>query len=225
MRASAVKRGVKGKTPAFKGRDETLLVGGRIRHLRRSRHLLLADLAEMAGCSESLLSRIENDRATPSLSTLHRVCRALDTNVSALLGGSPSPSCVVYEPGERRRLTADAGVEGDGSSAESLVPYTECRLLQGFVMILPPGGALCGPFRHSGEEVGYVLNGELELTVGEDIHKIGPDGSFFFRSDTTHTYRASGDSFCRVVWINTPPTFRPQSRASPCSLDGFPYCQ
>ena len=64
-----------------------------------------------------------------------------------------------------------------------------------------------GPFQHDGEEVGVILEGELELTVGESVNVLRTGDSFFFRSDVTHGYRNVGEGACRVVWINTPPTF------------------
>ncbi len=66
---------------------------------------------------------------------------------------------------------------------------------------------MCGPFEHEGEEVGYVLEGELQLVVDGMTHAIKQGGSFFFRSDLPHSYGAKGRQNCRVIWINTPPTF------------------
>src|SRR5258708_18540906 len=62
-----------------------LRVGARLRHARLLNRMRLKDVAERAKCSEGLLSQIENDRAVPSLTTLHRLCKALNLSVSALL--------------------------------------------------------------------------------------------------------------------------------------------
>ena len=53
--------------------DDLPALGRRLRYFRRIKKLTLHDLAKGAACSASLLSRIENDRATPSLTTLHRL--------------------------------------------------------------------------------------------------------------------------------------------------------
>jgi len=60
---------------------------------------------------------------------------------------------------------------------------------------------------HEGEEVGLVLSGELELTVEGKVFLVSAESSFFLQSHRPHAYRAVGDVECRVVWINTPPTF------------------
>lgn len=181
-------------------------VGPRIRYLRRTHRLRLKDLADAAGCSESLLSRIENGLVMPSLTTLHRICRAVDVSVAALLEAAAEAPCVVYGPENRPRFTL-TGVEGDGSGAESMVPFAESRRLEGLIIHLPTAGPLCGPFRHEGEEVGYVLDGELELTVQDRVYWLAAGHSFYFSSDRPHSYRAAGDQPCRVIWVNTPPTF------------------
>jgi len=187
--------------------DDLPALGRRLRYFRRVKKLTLHGLAEGAGCSASLLSRIENDRVTPSLTTLHRLCRALDISVAALLTEAEVQACVVYGPGERPSHVGSEIVEGDGSTAESLVPFANARLLEGFVISLAANRKLCGPFEHDGEEVGYVLEGELKLIVGGKPYVIPQGGSFFFRSDLPHYYGASGRRACRIIWVNTPPTF------------------
>ncbi|MFN3259673.1 MAG: cupin domain-containing protein [Pikeienuella sp.] len=187
--------------------EELRALGKRLRAFRRLKRLRLKDLAARAGCSESLLSRVENGIVMPSLTTLHRVARALEINVAALLTPPTNEPCTVYRPGARPRYVRSEGIEGDGSVADSLIPFAESRRLEGLLIRLPAGGAPCGPFEHEGEEVGYVLEGALELVVDGQSHHVEAGDSFFFCSDVPHSYRASGFDGCLVLWINTPPTF------------------
>ena len=59
-------------------------VGLKMKHTRLLKGLTLKQLAELAGCSESVLSRIENGNANPSIKMMHRVALALDLPVSGL---------------------------------------------------------------------------------------------------------------------------------------------
>lgn len=43
----------------------------RLRHARKVAGLTLKQVAVAAGCSESLISKLENDAASPSLAMLH----------------------------------------------------------------------------------------------------------------------------------------------------------
>src|SRR5262249_33590117 len=46
-------------------------IGSQLKRQRRLKGLRLKDVAERAGISQSLISKIENNKASPSLSTLH----------------------------------------------------------------------------------------------------------------------------------------------------------
>jgi len=60
---------------------------------------------------------------------------------------------------------------------------------------------------HAGEELGYVIEGELELTLDDTLYLLQPGDSFYFPSTVPHSYRNPGKLVTRVLWINTPPTF------------------
>jgi uncharacterized cupin superfamily protein len=87
------------------------------------------------------------------------------------------------------------------------VPNGKGHLLQGNIHIVAPGGGSMGPMRHEGDEVGYVLEGRLDLSIDDVLHELGPGDSFAFPSNLAHTYRNPGSEVARVIWINTPPTF------------------
>lgn len=182
-------------------------LGLRVRAHRKLQRWRLRELAHEARCSESLLSRIENGLVMPSLSTLHRIARALAVNVAILVAEPRETACTIYTGNERPRTSIGGMAEGDGSAAESLVPYADDRRLEALIVSLPVGGDFCGPFEHDGEEVGLVLEGELELVVEGVAHIVPADASFFFHSNRPHSYRNVGKTPCRVVWVNTPPTF------------------
>ncbi|MEI9916626.1 MAG: cupin domain-containing protein [Methylovirgula sp.] len=60
---------------------------------------------------------------------------------------------------------------------------------------------------HEGEEIGYVICGEIELVVGGKPYRVGAGDSFHFRSEVPHSCRNIGETEARVIFINTPPTF------------------
>lgn len=187
---------------------ESVAIGFHLRRERRLKKLLLKDVADATGLSVSLISKIETNKVSPSLSALHKVAKALGTSVSALFAIEETLSQVVCRPEERPVAGRVQSMrEWDGIEAEILVPYAAGRLLEGFVFIMQPGGHSGGLLQHEGEECGYVLSGQLELTVGGKRYVLNPGDSFFFPSSVPHAYRNPGKSIARVVWINTPPTF------------------
>lgn len=176
------------------------MLGGRIRHARRLAHLTMTQVAAKAECSESLISKIESGQATPSLAMLHRIAAALDTNIANLTEEGPVDSPVLR--GGQRAL-----VKAGGIGLEPLTLPRRGGLLQANIHIVEPGMASDGQIVHAGEEVGYVLEGTLELTLGEQSYRIGAGDSFNFPSQVPHGYRNVGKGVARILWVNTPATF------------------
>lgn len=181
-------------------------LGERLRRIRRRAGRSLKEVAGQAGCSESLLSKVETGRANPSLSMLHRIVATLDTSMANLFVDGGSNERVVYRHGERPRIHLDSG-ESAEIALERLIPDDGDHLLQANVHVIAPGAGSRGPITHEGEEFGYVLTGELELTVGGRTHVVSAGDCFVFRSEVPHAYRNAGDATARVLWVNTPVTF------------------
>ena len=90
---------------------------------------------------------------------------------------------------------------------ERLTPYAEGQVLDGNIHVVAPGATNGGEIKHVGEEVGFVLEGEFELTVGSKTYRLKAGDSFFFRSELPHSYLNTGTKTARVLWVNSPPTF------------------
>lgn len=186
--------------------DRSIRLGRHLRHWRLVKRLTLKAMARKMGCSESLLSKVENDRATPSLSTLHKMAVALDTNIGDILGSGESE--VVTRANGRNVLWVDGNSEYDEQvRVEQLVPSRKGRLLQADMYVIPPGCGSDGDMQHAGEEFGFVLEGVLHLTIENVTYLLEPGDSFVFRSEQVHKFVNNGKTATRVLWLNSPPTF------------------
>ena len=208
---SARKDAAPGRRPAATARGPVAVplvaIGPRLRHARLVKGLLIKDLAARIGVSISLISKYENDRALPPLTVLHSLVTALDTNIGALFEANWTGVDYVARAGTRPVLAAAGIGESAGVMLERLVPNGRGHLLQGNIHIVAPGGGSMGPMLHEGDEMGYVLDGELVLGIGDTTHELQAGDSFSFPSNLAHTYRNPGPRVTRVLWVNTPPTF------------------
>lgn len=184
-----------------------LNLGVRLRHARLARGARLKDVAEAAGCSESLVSKIENNKLQPSLDVLRRLCGALGLTLGELFATPSADEDVVQRNGSRVVVDLDPVRRGEGIRLERLVPYSAGHLLQGNIHVVAVGGGSEGLLTHEGEEVGYVIAGTIELQLGDKLYRIEAGDSFCYRSETPHGYRNIGDCEARVIFINTPPSF------------------
>jgi transcriptional regulator with XRE-family HTH domain len=180
-------------------------LGSRLRHERRLRKLRQRDLAARVGCSESLLSKIELNRISPSLQTLHKIAEALGTSVAALFSDTVESKVTIYRRGERPALQLGGADRLGRTVLERMTPYSEQRVLNANLHIVPPGGGSAGTIAHAGEEVGFVIVGYIELEIDSEKFLLDPGTSFFFNSALPHRYRNIGSDEARIVWINSPP--------------------
>lgn len=94
--------------------------------------------------------------------------------------------------------------QGQRVSYERLVPFGAGNLLEGNIHVVEPGGLKDDPITHQGETLGYVLEGQIELTVEETSYTLNVGDSFFFKNHLTNSYRNLGPMSARVLWVNTP---------------------
>ena len=179
----------------------------RLRLARQLRGMTLKAVAEGAGCSESLLSKIENGKASPSLPMLHRLAQALDTNIGWMFEEVDGEEGIIFRRGSRPLIALDPLRRGEGISLERVIPYSPGHVLQCNIHHIEVAGESAGPIQHAGEEVGYVLEGEIELVVDGRTYRLSTGDSFVFRSELPHHYRNAGERPASIFWVNTPPTF------------------
>jgi transcriptional regulator with XRE-family HTH domain len=182
-------------------------LGMRLKLARLAKRLRIRDVAKKVGCSTSSISKIENDKVVPSLTMLHRLVSALNLNIGALFEQTDKSHNLISRAGRRSVIALSNDDHDFGVRLERLVPYTEGRLLQGNIHIVAPGAGSRGLIQHKGEEVGYVLKGQLDLTIAGVTYRIRAGDSFTFPSMLEHSYVNPGRTVARIVWINTPPTF------------------
>lgn len=185
-------------------------IGSRLRHTRIMRGLTLKDLAEMADCTQSFISKLENGRVNPSFAMLHRLAGALGVGMSQFLDDgetSTHPDVMVFPAGRRVRTVAQTDEKGAPSlMMESLSPPRgNWRLLEANLHHIMPGADTAGMLQGEGETFGYVLEGEVELILAGEATRLGPRDSFIFPSSLPHGYRNRGTVNAVVMWVNTPP--------------------
>jgi transcriptional regulator with XRE-family HTH domain len=197
------KESANGTPPALAAQFQ---IGSKIKLLRLNKELRMADLAATAECSESLLSKIENGRVTPSLALLHRLATALGTTVAWLFTSENRVPKVVLRRNERPAIEIERFRKAIATRVERLTPVFEGALMQARMFVMEPGGHSQGDTSHSGEVLGFVVAGDVELSVDAEKYLLRAGDAFHFRCEQPHGFRNSGDDVAEVIWVNTPPT-------------------
>jgi transcriptional regulator with XRE-family HTH domain/quercetin dioxygenase-like cupin family protein len=234
-------------------------IGGRLRVERRRRGVSVRGLAREIGVSASLISQIETEKSSPSVSTLYAMTTALGISIEDLFGDPPAGAAEVPEvpdgpeladvadaapmpalvtvgaggplpvgtafaaalaaangaspaggtglesrlgpvvaPESREVLTLDSGVTWE---LLGRIPHKHVDFL---LITYQPGGSSSSSgllMRHSGTEFGFVISGELTLTLGFDTHRLRAGHAVSFDSSNPHSYRNETAEPAVGVWF------------------------
>jgi transcriptional regulator with XRE-family HTH domain len=181
-----------------------LQIGARLKHARLLAGIRMRELAAKVGCTEGMISKIENARVVPSLPLLQRLVEALSRDLPSFFGSDPDTPGVVMRARQRPIATTDPIRDGRGVHYERLVPFGAGNLLEGNIHVIAAHGVKHDPITHQGETVGYVIQGSLELTIEGTLYLLHTGDSFFFKNHLSNSYRNPGEREARVLWVNTP---------------------
>jgi transcriptional regulator with XRE-family HTH domain len=175
-----------------------------VKHARLLSGILMRELATKVGCTESMISKIESGRVVPSLPMLQRLVGALDRDLASFFGTDPNLPVMVLRYGQRQTAHSDPIRQGSLVSHERLVPFGAGNLLEGNIHVIDAQGANSNPITHQGETLGYVIEGQLELTIDDTLYTLRARDSFFFKNHLTNRYSNPSPGSARVLWVNTP---------------------
>ena len=195
----ALSDGDEAKSPPSAASAEPAL-GPRLRKMRHDAGLTLGQAAELAELSPSFLSALERDQTGVSSQSLHRLTHAYGSTVSAVLRSDTAELVQLTRAGKRMMR----GLHG--YAAETLINGQ--TLLDAMFVTLEPSTEPNEPSSHEGEELIFVLEGELDVRLGNGQRfKVRPGESLFYPSAIEHEWNNNGSVPVRFLWVATPPTY------------------
>lgn len=183
---------------------EVLAVGVAIRGLRRQQGLSLRELSQRCGLSVGFLSQVERGLASPALTSVHVIARALGTDMSRLFS-LPAPREAAPAPYLHRGTDGDGTVIQSSGRIYSLLSGRASDLaLEPMLVTIPPGSADDEPYSHDREEFAYILSGSLRYLMNGQEYRLHPGDSIHFRSTVPHAIANDGEVPVVAVWVITP---------------------
>ncbi|RME15118.1 MAG: cupin domain-containing protein [Alphaproteobacteria bacterium] len=178
-------------------------VGARLKALRQAAGLSQRQLADRAGVPHGQISMIETGRSSPSVASLRRILGGLGISMSAFFEPDQGPRGAVFF--RASELTDLTGHLGDGV-AIAQVGDALAHGLQILSETYAPGADTGeAMLDHEASEGGIVIEGEIEVTVGEHVAVLGPGDAYLFDSRSPHRFRNIGKVPARIISACTPP--------------------
>ncbi len=206
--------------------------GEKLRSARHAKKTALKDLAAECGLSYSYISQVERGEASPSLSALDSLAKALGTTVWELLrddsSEAPAPagsnihhaeSVAALQARTQANGTTRASkvVRKDGRRSvilpqsnilyQMLTPDLNRELQLLIVEAEPDTDSGDQALSHGGEECCFVISGKFEIDVGEETFVLEKGDSIYFSSELPHRWRNIGNEKLVLLLAVTPPAY------------------
>jgi len=177
-------------------------LGSRIRSLRSAAGLSQTDVARHLGVTPSTVSQMEGGLIYPSIPALFRLAEVLGVEVGSVLQEAAEPAePLVFAPQEADPPESFRGTAA-GLICRRLLPAPQAGQLSPFLVEFPRRLKLSGHFfQHKGEELGYLLEGHLELTVQGTAQNVTAGHLIRLRRATPTAWRNSGPGPARLLWL------------------------
>jgi transcriptional regulator with XRE-family HTH domain len=185
-------------------KDYSARFGEKIREIRERHGRTMKEVAEKAGISESMLSQIERNKVSPAIDTLLSIVDVLDIDLEYLFADLRRRRAVsIVRQNERHRYeTTGVSYELVSRSAGT----DDIHAIEAYYLTVAPGlDRGSEEYGHVGREMGVILEGEAELVIGGETHRLSPGDSVSFASDVPHLLRNVGKKPLRTFWVVTPP--------------------
>lgn len=179
-------------------------IGQRLLLVRKIYGLTQRELARRAGVTNGAISLIEQNRVSPSISSLKKILDGIPMSIAEFFTLDLVPSDeVFFQDHELPDIAMDPkiimkllGRRSKGRAIQILHEYYEPGADTGEAML-----------RHSGEEGGVVVRGSIQVTIGDKVQNLSVGDGYYFNSQLPHRFVNNGIEVCEIVSANSPPSF------------------
>ena len=178
-----------------------LELGDALRTRRKALGLTMQRVADDAGLSVGFISQVERGITAPSLASLVSLAEVLETDVASFLQQQPKADQTTHQ---RKRSTYS--VPGAEVSYERLsTTFADSRLHS--VIVHEPPGTRVEPISHRGEEMFYLIEGEITIEIEGEAEILRKGDSIHFDSRRVHSTWNHTTSTASFLWCGTMDVF------------------
>ena len=179
-------------------------LGVDLRALRKSRGVTLTDLSEKMGRSVGWLSQVERDISSPTINELRQLAKIFNVPLSLFFGSSEAKA---NEVGRIVRKSARRKIGGgDIGLVEELLSPDLTDDFEVLRSVFRPNAKLENFVTRPTQEVGYVVSGNLNLWIENEIFELGSGDSFRIRGEQFKWANPNNEDAI-VIWVIAPPIY------------------
>lgn len=179
-------------------------LGERLLRARTRSSMTLERAAKQTDITKGYLSRIENDRAMPSIAVLSRLAQVYGVPMADLFAGEGEDQRFSLVRAQERLQVIRDGSEV-GYVFEAVAFRKAQRSVESFVVTMPPGIKRGRPYRHAGEELFFILEGRCRFLYGGVEYVLEAGDCVYFDASVEHRGDAEGSETARALAVIVPP--------------------
>lgn len=180
--------------------DDFMNLGLKIKERRVLLMLTQQELANRCELTKGYISQLENNKVSPSIETLGLILEVLGTNFSDFFNEKKNNK-VVFSKEEQYVK------EFDGYVQTWLVPTAQEHMMESIIVNIKPNSETFHDYPHTGEEFGYVIDGEVEIIYGDKSYVCNKGESFYIITNQEHYLKNNCNNNAVVLWVSCPPNF------------------
>lgn len=176
-------------------------VGDRLKKIRQMYGLSQRELAKRVNLTNSTISMIEQNRVSPSVSSLKKILSGIPMTVTEFF-------TIDVEHKEKVAYSSDELIDLGSEGIQFLLVGSpdKDKKLAFFIDIYAPGSDT-EMITMEGEEAGTVLEGSIELTVGGEVYNLKSGDCYNFCTKIPHRFRNRSKKTCRIASAISPPNY------------------
>lgn len=184
-------------------KDVILQISNKIKEKRKERQITLQELADKAGVTKGFISQIENNRTVPSLTVLLSIIRSLNIDLNAFFDELQGDN------GEEDKVLVRTKAQYQEFQKENARGFLYQRILSthvqdkhiDIVLLRLQKNSRRAMVRTDAFEFKYVISGNIEYTIGENKHLLGPGDSIYFDAREPHNPKNIGEEEAVILVV------------------------
>lgn len=177
-------------------------IGEKIKRIRIKNALTQEELADRCELTKGFISQLERDLTSPSITTLVDILEGLGTNLKDFFSESVDEKIV---------FSKEDFFETENDELNYIIkwiiPNAQKNSMEPILIEIESGGETKEDTPHEGEEFGYLINGRINLHLGDRVYKVKKGESFYFKANSNHYISNVGKTKANIIWVTTPPSF------------------
>jgi transcriptional regulator with XRE-family HTH domain len=185
--------------PDVQTRADSKAIAARIKSIRRKKGITLERLASETALDRGYLSRVERGHKTPSIAALLKIAAAMDVQMAHLFGEAVGPNSITIV--RRSEYRVFPGPTRSNEHALKLVLAQSASHRLSAYLISPGQQPTAGSADHPGDELIFVLAGEVEVGFADRKVSLREGDTVHFDGHLQHDIRRIGRKAARAFIV------------------------